>query len=117
MRFTARITTRKHACLSIHTRFINSVFFRAFGDWRRRQSAIDTRRQPLPVDPRISERKQNLESILRTTRWPTKNNVSEELKAEEPPFAIPNPASAFKPLVQDEEETNSSEESHCQVIT
>lgn len=55
----------------------------------RRQSAVETPRHPT-TDP-ISERQQILESILRTTRWPTTFNVAalEETSAEG--FANPTP--------------------------
>lgn len=89
----------------------------AFGDWTRRQSAMDTRRQPLPVDPRISERKQNLESILRTTRWPTKNNVAEGLKVEDAALGIPNPLTLVSkpPVTSHEGEANPSDGNHNSV--
>ena len=47
---------------------------RTYGDWTRRQSAVEAPQHPR-VDP-VSERQQILESILRTTRWPTTNNVA-----------------------------------------
>lgn len=65
------------ACTSgIHLRGVNAS--RAFGDWTRRQSAVtDTHYLPAAMDPRISERQQLLEKILETTRWPTKQNVTD----------------------------------------
>ena len=59
------------------------MFLRVYGDWTRRQSAIDTPQQFLyqqqlaAAAAQASQREQMLESALRTTRWPTKHNVAE----------------------------------------
>ena len=48
--------------------------YRVRGDWTRRQSAVEAPYHP-ELDP-VTERQQILESILRTTRWPTTNNIA-----------------------------------------
>jgi len=69
---------------------------RAFGDWTRRQSAIEPHHHvPMVAEP-ISERQQILESILRTTRWPTKHNVaSEDTEVIQPPVDMNQPCSTI----------------------
>lgn len=49
---------------------------RPFGDWTRRQSAVEPRRPVTMDSAQMNQRQQILESILRTTRWPTQHNVA-----------------------------------------
>jgi len=81
---------RSHPCDCLST-----VFFRIAGDWTRRQSAVEPRCfRPRAttvndgaVAVRTSERRQLLDSVLRTTRWPTENNVA-VLAADDEPKAV-----------------------------
>jgi len=63
---------------------------RVRGDWTRRQSAVEAPRHPR-LDP-ASERQQILDSILRTTRWPTTNNVA-AMQDNSEQFSQPPPSS------------------------
>jgi hypothetical protein len=87
--------------------FLNAFINRAYGDWTRRQSAIDTPQQYLLqqqqqlVAAHASQREQILESALRTTRWPTKHNVAEATDdlATHPQYHTPL-LTAFRTLEQ-----------------
>jgi len=80
--FKNRIFTRALQRMEEHERRRNSApvpqpkvaVHTVRGDWTRRQSAVEVPLHPR-LDP-VSERQQILESILRTTRWPTTNNVA-----------------------------------------